>query len=108
MEKGHMCNLCTLLRVLTLNRGLLIYPFFQFGSYSPRIVHTFIGYRVKKKICLQMDKALRNDITHTMDLSYYNILPPRFQESPISLWDTAITEWSTGHNEPLPFDPMSH
>ena len=37
----------------------------------------------------------------------FTILPPRFQESPLSLWDSAIAEWSTGHNE-SPSGPMSH
>ena len=32
----------------------------------------------------------------------FTILPPRFQESPLSLWDSAIAEWSTGHNESPP------
>ena len=36
----------------------------------------------------------------------FTILPPHFQESPLSL--SAITEWSTGHNEPPPSGPMSH
>ena len=38
----------------------------------------------------------------------FTILPPHFQESPLSLWDSAIIEWSTGHNEPPPSGPMSH
>ena len=38
----------------------------------------------------------------------FTILPPRFQESPLSLWDSAIAEWSTGHNESPPSGPMSH
>ena len=38
----------------------------------------------------------------------FTILPPHFQESPLSLWDSAITEWSKGHNELPPSNPMSH
>ena len=38
----------------------------------------------------------------------FTILSPRFQESPLFLWDSAITEWSTGHNEPPPSSFMSH
>ncbi|KAL5457752.1 hypothetical protein EMCRGX_G035042 [Ephydatia muelleri] len=30
------------------------------------------------------------------------------KESPLSLWDSAIAEWSTGHNESPPSGPMSH
>ena len=37
----------------------------------------------------------------------FTILPPRFQELPLSIWNSAIAEWSTGHNEP-PSGPMSH
>ena len=36
----------------------------------------------------------------------FTILPPRFQELPLSLWDSAIAEWSTVHNESPPSGPM--
>ena len=38
----------------------------------------------------------------------FAILPPHFQELSLSLWDSAITQWPKGHNDPHPSGPSSH
>ena len=56
-----------------------------------------------KVCCSPCSVSISSPFADCKELTF-TMLPPRFQESPLSLWNSVITEWFKGHNE----HPVSH